>query len=89
MTEMNLTDKTEAEPRDRFLLNPYTDWTAAQGIPVYQGFGVDMLACETKPWGFTEASMLSIGIRLCPPASNLALSRLARSSTASLTVAGS
>ena len=56
VTEMNLTDKTEPEPRDRFLLNPYTDWTVAQGIPVYQGFGVDMLACETKPWGFTEAN---------------------------------
>jgi mannose-6-phosphate isomerase-like protein (cupin superfamily) len=53
---MNVTDKTKPESKDRFLLNPYTDWTDAQGIPVYEGFGVDMLACETKPWDFTEAN---------------------------------
>jgi hypothetical protein len=53
---MSVTDKTETESKDRFLLNPYTDWTKAQGIPVYEGFGVDMLACETKPWDFTEAN---------------------------------
>ncbi len=53
---MTMTEKTMPEVKDRFLLNPYTDWTTAQDIPVYEGFGVDMLACETQPWGFTEAN---------------------------------
>ncbi|MCZ6638303.1 MAG: hypothetical protein O7C66_08940, partial [Alphaproteobacteria bacterium] len=53
---MSAAENTTTESKDRFLLNPYTDWTEAQGIPVYEGFGVDMLACETKPWGFTEAN---------------------------------
>ncbi len=41
---------------DRFLVNPYNDWAKAQDIPIYEDFGVDMLACETAPWGFTEAN---------------------------------
>lgn len=41
---------------DRFLVNPYNDWAQAQDIPIYEDFGVDMLACETAPWGFTEAN---------------------------------
>ncbi len=53
---MSAAENTTTESKDRFLLNPYTDWTEAQDIPVYEGFGVDMLACETQPWGFTEAN---------------------------------
>ncbi|MEE8515834.1 MAG: hypothetical protein V3T02_04260, partial [Alphaproteobacteria bacterium] len=51
-----MTDKTDTETRDLFLLNPYNDWAQAQNIPIYEGFAVDMLACETKPWGFTECN---------------------------------
>ena len=26
--------------RDKILLNPYRDWAKAQGIPIYEGFGL-------------------------------------------------
>jgi mannose-6-phosphate isomerase-like protein (cupin superfamily) len=34
----------------RYLLDPYKAWCAAEGIPVIEDFGVDMLTCETGPW---------------------------------------
>ncbi|MCW2716481.1 hypothetical protein [Pseudonocardia sp.] len=34
----------------RFLTDPYLDWTAGEGIPVVEDFGVDLLAVETAPW---------------------------------------
>ncbi len=34
----------------KFLLDPYGDWCAAEGVPVVSGFSVDTLACETAPW---------------------------------------
>ena len=37
------------------LLDPYLDWAEAQGIPLHLDFGHDLLALETKPWGFYEA----------------------------------
>jgi len=37
------------------LLDPYMDWAEAQGIPLHLDFGHDLLALETKPWGYYEA----------------------------------
>ena len=34
----------------KFLLDPYLDWVAAEGPPVHEGFGLDLLALETGPW---------------------------------------
>src|SRR5258706_3889552 len=34
----------------RVLIDPYLDWAAAQGVPVIEDFGVDLLAVETSPW---------------------------------------
>ena len=48
-------DTAGKDADDRFLVNPYNDWAKAQDIPIHEDFGVDMLACETAPWGFTEA----------------------------------
>jgi len=42
--------------RDKILLNPYRDWAKAQGIPIYEGFGVDLLALETSRCDFTETN---------------------------------
>jgi mannose-6-phosphate isomerase-like protein (cupin superfamily) len=36
--------------KDRVLLDPYLDWADAEGVPVIEDFGVDLLAVETKPW---------------------------------------
>ena len=38
---------------DRFLVNPYRDWAQAQGIPIHEGFAVDLLSVETAPWDFS------------------------------------
>ena len=37
-----------AQPR--LLIDPYLDWVAAEGLPVHEDFGVDLLAAETAPW---------------------------------------
>ena len=34
----------------RFLVDPYLDWTAGEGLAVYEDFCVDMHKLETKPW---------------------------------------
>ena len=33
-----------------FLLDPYLDWVAAEGLPVHQGFNIDAFESETAPW---------------------------------------
>jgi hypothetical protein len=42
--------------RTKILLNPYRDWAKAQRIPIYEGFGLDLLALETSRWDFTETN---------------------------------
>jgi mannose-6-phosphate isomerase-like protein (cupin superfamily) len=37
-------------PEKRFLLDPYLDWAAREGVPVIDDFAVDMLAMDTAPW---------------------------------------
>jgi mannose-6-phosphate isomerase-like protein (cupin superfamily)/uncharacterized RmlC-like cupin family protein len=37
-------------PRGKFMVDPYLDWSRQEGVPIYQGFGIDLLAVETKPW---------------------------------------
>src|SRR5215211_4795919 len=37
-------------PAGKFMVDPYLDWSKAEGIPVYEDFGLDLLAIETKPW---------------------------------------
>jgi hypothetical protein len=32
------------------LLDPYLDWAEAQGIPIHEDFGIDLLAVETGDW---------------------------------------
>ena len=34
----------------RELIDPYLDWSAAEGVPVHEGYGVNLLQVETKPW---------------------------------------
>ena len=37
--------------KDRFLVEPYNNWAAGEGIPIHVDFGHDLLALETKPHG--------------------------------------
>jgi len=40
----------------RFLVDPYKDWVAKEGIPVHEGFGLDLLRLDLAPWPRLEAS---------------------------------
>jgi quercetin dioxygenase-like cupin family protein len=42
-----------SEPR--FLVDPYKEWVGAEGIPVHEGFGLDLLEMEVAPWPRLEA----------------------------------
>ena len=33
-----------------FMIDPYNDWLRDEGVPVVEGYGVDLFAVETKPW---------------------------------------
>lgn len=39
----------------RFLVDPYLEWAKREGIPIVEGFGVDLLAAEVRPWARTDA----------------------------------
>ena len=32
------------------LIDDYLDWSKEEGVPIYAGFGLDLLELETKPW---------------------------------------
>ena len=34
----------------RILTDPYLEWAAREGVPLYEGFGLDLLALELRPW---------------------------------------
>ena len=34
----------------RFLVDPYRDWANAEGVPIHEGFGLDLLAVDVGPW---------------------------------------
>ncbi len=42
-----------AEPR--FLVDPYQEWAAHEGIPVHAGFGLDLLELDLAPWPRLDA----------------------------------
>ncbi len=37
-------------PAGKFMVDPYLDWSKKEGVPIYEGFGIDLLAVETRPW---------------------------------------
>jgi hypothetical protein len=37
-------------PAGKFMVDPYLDWSKAEGVPIYEDFGLDLLAIETKLW---------------------------------------
>ncbi|HLI24242.1 MAG TPA: hypothetical protein VKU91_04760, partial [Acidimicrobiales bacterium] len=39
-----------AASEGKLLVDPYEGWTARQGIPVVEGFAVDLLSVDTAPW---------------------------------------
>lgn len=39
-----------------YLLDPYIDWANREEIPIIEGFGINLLEVETKPWPRMEAN---------------------------------
>lgn len=39
----------------RYLIDSYLEWAEREGIPIVEGFGVDLLAVEPKPWARMDA----------------------------------
>ena len=37
-------------PAGKFMVDSYLDWSAAQGVPVHEGLGLDLMSLETRPW---------------------------------------
>src|SRR5205807_1156473 len=37
-------------PHPKMLLDPYAAWAAAEGVPITENFGVDLLGVATAPW---------------------------------------
>src|SRR5439155_216100 len=40
----------------RIVIDPYKDWVAKEGIPVHEGFGLDLLDLDVAPWPRLEAN---------------------------------
>jgi len=40
----------QTQAQTRYLIDPYLDWGAQEGVPVHEGFGVDLLAAAVAPW---------------------------------------
>ncbi len=49
---MTMTDSDDvtALADEKFLVEPYLDWSKAEGIPIVEELGVDLKTVETKPW---------------------------------------
>jgi mannose-6-phosphate isomerase-like protein (cupin superfamily) len=37
-------------PAGKYLVDPYENWAAAEGVPIHRGEAVDLLTAETAPW---------------------------------------
>ena len=37
-------------PPGKFMVDSYLDWAAMEGVPIHEGFALDLLAVETRPW---------------------------------------
>ena len=34
----------------KYMVDSYLDWAAREGVPIHEGFGLDLNAVETRPW---------------------------------------
>ena len=39
-----------AVPDGKLMVDPYKDWAKAQGVPINESFGFNLLEMETAPW---------------------------------------
>jgi oxalate decarboxylase/phosphoglucose isomerase-like protein (cupin superfamily) len=43
--------------------DPYLEWVAEEGLPVYEDFGVDLFAVEPKPWARLDAKGAAVHLK--------------------------
>ena len=43
-------DSKNESGESQILLDPYMSWAKGEGVPIVEGFGVDLLKIETAPW---------------------------------------
>ena len=43
-------DQVQTEDNPYFLKNPYRDFLAKEGVPVYEAYSVDCLTLPLEPW---------------------------------------
>ena len=53
MPEGNPEGSKVGNQEQRYLLDPYLDWAAGEGVPIHEGFCVDLHGLETAPWART------------------------------------
>jgi mannose-6-phosphate isomerase-like protein (cupin superfamily) len=39
-----------AKPTSGYMLNPYLDWAKAEGVPIHDGFAIDLITADAGPW---------------------------------------
>jgi hypothetical protein len=37
-------------PAGKYMVDSYLDWARNEGVPIHEGFGLDLLAVATRPW---------------------------------------
>ncbi len=58
-----MSDVSEAEVTDKYLLDPYLDWVKGEGIPIVEDFGIDLFAVETRPWARMETKGAAVHLK--------------------------
>ena len=37
-------------PSNKFMVDTYMDWAKAEGVPIYEGFGIDLVEVKAERW---------------------------------------
>jgi mannose-6-phosphate isomerase-like protein (cupin superfamily) len=45
-----MTDIVAPAPEGKYMVDTYENWARAEGVPVHEGFALDLAALATKPW---------------------------------------
>src|SRR5262249_2954754 len=63
MDGMGGSEPAAGENPEKFLLDPYLDWAKAEGIPIHEGFGVDLVTADTAHWARYDAKAAFVHVK--------------------------
>ncbi|MDB5729383.1 MAG: hypothetical protein JWQ00_2588 [Noviherbaspirillum sp.] len=49
--------------KPNLMREPYLEWVREEGLPVYEGFGIDLFAVEPKPWARLDANGAAVHLK--------------------------